>query len=209
MLTERYRPRELGDLVGQPQAVKTLLAWAKARDRGALMFVGPSGCGKTSAAYALAREVKVDPQGPDFFKIEAAECNLETVQWMNQSMWLHSWNGAGWRVWLIDEAHTMSKAAQNRLLTLLEKLPPRRIVVCTTTQEAPFNGDTVLFSRFTKVYFKPISEKDALARLREICYAEVGHVQGLDLKGAVAQGKGNLREAIQQLDSTMLERGIA
>lgn len=62
---DKYQPQELGELVGQPQAVKEILSWAESwREerpiKPALLLYGPAGTGKTAAAQALARQMGWD-----------------------------------------------------------------------------------------------------------------------------------------------------
>lgn len=56
-LTDRYRPRTLGTMVGQGLAVFRLQAFLEAPYSGAFIFEGPTGVGKTTAALALAAEL--------------------------------------------------------------------------------------------------------------------------------------------------------
>jgi len=60
--TEKYRPRKLGEVMGNPEAVRTMRRWGQSWKGGvpekkALILYGPPGVGKTSAALALAAEM--------------------------------------------------------------------------------------------------------------------------------------------------------
>ncbi|MDI9394948.1 MAG: replication factor C large subunit [Euryarchaeota archaeon] len=60
--TEKYRPRTLGDVVGNKKAVQDLRTWAEEWQSGipekrAVILYGPAGIGKTSSAHALARDM--------------------------------------------------------------------------------------------------------------------------------------------------------
>ena len=60
--TEKYRPKNLGEVLGNIQAVKTLRWWGSSWKKGipqkkALILYGPPGIGKTSAALALANDM--------------------------------------------------------------------------------------------------------------------------------------------------------
>ena len=206
MLTERYRPETLDNIIGQQKAVKTLQKWAQIADRGALIFEGPSGVGKTSAAYALARQLGVDPKGPDFRKIEAQECDVRTVRELDDKITLSSWGKQRWRVWLIDEAHTMSRQARNRMLSLLENLPPYRLVVLTTTEYGPFcEDDPILFSRLLRVHFVKPHIDGIVALLERIALEVTGNGEALPYEQIVRNCRSNIRLCIQELSRRILE----
>jgi len=204
MLTETYRPKTLDDIAGQEKAVKLLQNWGKTADRGALIFHGPSGSGKTSAAYALARAVGVDPNGPDFARIEPSECSVSTVRELDSKLHISAWGASGWRVWLIDEAHTMSAQARNRLLSLLENLPRKRLIILTTTEEEVFKNDPILFSRLLRVAFCKPHIDHITALLKGIALAETGNGAALPYERIIRDNRSNIRACIQALEVELL-----
>ena len=208
MLTETYRPETLTDIIGQKKAVKTLRKWTRIADRGALIFEGPSGVGKTSAAYALARELGISTGrgSPDFHKIEAAECSIQTIRELSATLHVAAWGPSGWRLWLIDEAHTMSMQARNRLLSVLEDLPPRRCVVLTTTEgEALRKDDAILFSRLLRIHFGKPHIDEIVPMLKRIAQDVTGDGEALPYETIVRDARSNVRLAIQDLERRILE----
>jgi DNA polymerase III gamma/tau subunit len=65
-LVEKYRPRTLADLIGQPDAVEQLTLWLADPYPVAFLFEGESGTGKSSAALALAHDLGVDVEEGEF-----------------------------------------------------------------------------------------------------------------------------------------------
>lgn len=101
-LFKKYRPTRLSDVVGQDEAVRSLVDMGK---RGAiphsLMFTGPSGCGKTTLARII--RVKLRCSDYDFQEMNAADCRgIDEIRSMRQRIGLAPMSG-NCRVLLIDE----------------------------------------------------------------------------------------------------------
>ncbi len=134
-LTERYRPRCLDELRGQPEAVAFLRQFVEAPYPVALLFSGETGTGKTSAAVALAGELGCDVDRDGFggvHQIASGEQNAEAVKATYDLMWQTPMFGSGWKVIILNEADRMSPAAETIWMDRLEALPPRTVVVFTT-----------------------------------------------------------------------------
>ena len=204
MLTETYRPKTLDEIAGQEKAVKLLQNWPRIADRGALIFEGESGNGKTSAALALARSLGVDPDGPDFHKVNAGACRREAVQQIGRDMRLAAWSRGGWRVWLIDEADTMSREARNAMMGLLEELPSQRLIILTTNRADELKADKAFASRLLWVHFvKP--HIDAIVPLLKRIAADVtGDGASLPYERIIRDARSNVRAAIQALEAELL-----
>ena len=71
--TEKYRPRNLDDVVGQEEAVISLKAFVKAKNMPNLLFAGPPGVGKTTCSLALAKELYGEEIAGNFLELNASD----------------------------------------------------------------------------------------------------------------------------------------
>lgn len=133
-LYRKYRPKRLSQVVGQDKCIEQLrlLMSAPDWDRDAIWLEGASGIGKSCIAQALAAAVGADTFMTD--EIDGDQCNVERVRQLSETINLYGWGGTGWRVYIIDEAHGMTDRAVQAWLTLLERLPARRLIIFTTTE---------------------------------------------------------------------------
>src|SRR5690606_3369465 len=97
----------------------------------AMLFTGPSGCGKTTLARIL--RVKLRCSDNDFQEINAADFRgIDSIRSMRQQVGAAPLGGDS-RIWLIDEAHSMTADAQNAFLKLLEDTPRHVYFFLATT----------------------------------------------------------------------------
>ena len=134
-LTDKYRPRTLADIVGQPWTVHQLQEFVVSPVPTAFLFEGETGTGKTSAALALAHDLGVDIDGGPFggfHVIASGEQTGESVRRVMDGLRLHTLSGSGWKVLVVNEADCMTPNAAYIWLDALERLTPRTVVVFTT-----------------------------------------------------------------------------
>ncbi len=183
---QRARPITFEQVVGQ-EHVKDVLTAAIARGRitHAYLFSGPRGVGKTTTARLLAMAVNcegssVRPCGeceschlvqkgnhPDVIELDAASNNsVEDVRELREKVHLASLRG-GKRVWVLDEAHMLSRAAANALLKTLEEPPENLIFVLATTE--PEKLPPTILSRCQHFRFRRLSEREIASKLARLC----------------------------------------
>ncbi|MCK4342433.1 MAG: AAA family ATPase, partial [Phycisphaerae bacterium] len=178
-LAEKYRPRDYDTFIGQPRAILSVrrILERPSFDGDAFWIAGPSGTGKTTLAWIIAKRfAKVDI---DITELDGEACTIDAVRHAAQTMH-YSALGGGFRVWIVNEAQAMTNRAVQAWLTVLDKLPPRVLVIFTTTEdsadlfgqyEGPFR------SRCKTVGFTNQGLASAFAaRARELAQAE--HLDG-------------------------------
>lgn len=134
-LYRKYRPQIFDEVIGQEQIVKTLLGAIKSEKVGhAYLFSGSRGTGKTSIARIFARAIGAHDD--DIYEIDAASNrgvdDIRALRDAVHTMPLHS----KYKVYIIDEAHMLTKEAFNALLKTLEEPPKHVVFILATTEES-------------------------------------------------------------------------
>lgn len=159
-LYKKYRPKKLDHLIGQPDAVRELKKMVGAESIPHTMILsGPSGCGKTSAALTLGRILKCSKA--ELTKVNVANFRgIDTAREIIKASKRLPMFGTN-RVWIIDEAHRLTRDAQEALLEVLEFTPKHAyFFLCTTEPHALIK---TIQNRATEVRFKAIGYKELLA----------------------------------------------
>lgn len=136
-LHEKYKPRTLDDIIGQPWLVSQLRLYLEDPHPCAFLFSGDTGTGKSSAALALAADLGILVDRGEFsglWQIASGEQTAESVGGIMEKLRVTPWEGSGWRLLVVNECDAMSGQAQYKWLDILEFLPPR-CVICFTTNK--------------------------------------------------------------------------
>lgn len=204
-LTEKYRPKRLIELYGQPAATSALAGYVKAPFPAAFLFAGDTGTGKTSAAHALATELGCAREFEELggvHEIASGEQTADTVRRMLQTLSYRPFYGSGWKILIINECDRMNPAVETIWLDALESLPAYLCVVFTT------NNPESLSQRFRDrcevVEFESdaIALRDAARKLiADIWQRETGqlHPPQIALDKVVQGGKISFRRLVQAM----------
>lgn len=131
-LYKKRRPTKFKQVLGQDAACEMLEQMIASKSvPQALLFAGPSGCGKTTMARILKRELNCGD--PDWVEMNAADCRgIDEIRGIKEKVSLNPLDG-DCRIWLIDECHQLTSAAQNAFLKILEDTPRNAYFFLATT----------------------------------------------------------------------------
>ena len=196
-LTDRSRPQKLADLRGQTEAVTILQAMSESgKIPHALLFSGPSGCGKTTCARIVSRLVKA--KGLDYQELNAASSRgIDTVREIQTKLGYSPLHGKA-KLWVIDEAHQLTKDAQSALLKITEDIPDHVYFILCTTDPAKLLG--TLKNRFTEIKVRSISALDMSSYLTALAKKEGINADKEAIDRIVAIADGSMRKAVSTLD---------
>jgi DNA polymerase III subunit gamma/tau len=217
----KYRPRRFGEVAGQRYTRAVLHAMCRRRTiPSALLFYGTPGSGKTTSARIVAaalnchaapgpaaswpcgecpscRAVAAGTSMDDVIEIDAASNgSVERIKEIRQLVQYGT--SSRYRVVILDEAHSMSRDANNALLKVLEEPPELTVFVLCTTE--PGKVLETVRSRCSPYEFTLLSPADAVARLREVCALEGLDVEDELLARLADQSSGIMRNALKLLD---------
>lgn len=152
-LYRKYRPQKFSEVAGQGHIVDVLESAIKNQKIShAYLFVGSRGTGKTSVARIFARELGVGDN--DLYEIDAASNRgIEDIKALRDGARTLPFDSK-YKIYIIDEAHMLSKDAWGALLKTLEE-PPKHVIFILATTESEKVPETILSRCQTFVFRKP------------------------------------------------------
>jgi DNA polymerase-3 subunit gamma/tau len=218
-LYRRHRPGSFDEVVGQQHVVRTLRnAVEQGKVHHAYLFVGSRGTGKTSMAKILARSLNCERGGPtvtpcgecescttiasgvsiDVIEMDAASNrSVDDVRDLRERV-AYAPTGGRWKVYILDEAHMLTKEAWNAFLKTLEEPPPNTVFVLATTEAhkvMPTIADRCQRFDFQRPSLEQISEV-----LTRVAAAEGIEAEDAAVAMIARSASGSFRDALGTLD---------
>lgn len=214
MLYRKYRPQTFAEVVGQEHIVKTLKgALSSQRLSHAYLFSGPRGTGKTTVARIFAKALNCshrlkdgepdnicdrclainEGRSLDLIEIDgASNGRIDEIRNLKESAGVAAISG-GYKVFIIDEVHMVTKEAFNALLKILEE-PPSHVVFVLATTDPQKILPTVL-SRVQRFDFKKLTTPEITSKLKTIVSNEKTKIDHAILTSIASASEGALRDA--------------
>ena len=226
VLARKYRPQTFAELIGQDAMVQTLgNAIRRERLAHAFLMTGVRGVGKTSTARLIAKALNcIGPDGQggptispcgicepcvaiaegrhiDVIEMDAAShTGIDDVREITEAV-RYAAVSARYKMYIIDEAHMLSKQAWNGLLKTLEEPPPHVKFLFATTEvnKVPI---TVL-SRCQRFDLKRIPSELLASHFAEICVKEAITAEADALAMIADAAEGSVRDGLSILDQAI------
>lgn len=199
-LYRKYRPTTYQIVKGQQHITQALNKQVATGTVGhAYIFAGSRGLGKTTIARIFANALGA--KGSDLYEIDAASNNsVDDIRAITENIYTLPFE-SDYKVYILDEAHMLSKGAWNALLKTLEE-PPAYVIFILATTELEKIPETVQ-SRCQVFEFRKPSRADLAAFVTEIAEAEGKKVEpaAADLISLLAEH--SYRDALSVLEKVI------
>jgi DNA polymerase III subunit gamma/tau len=218
-LYRRHRPGSFDEVVGQQHVVRTLRnAVEQNKVHHAYLFVGSRGTGKTSMAKILARSLNCERGGPtvtpcgecescltiaagssiDVIEMDAASNrSVDDVRDLRERV-AYAPTGGRWKVYILDEAHMLTKEAWNAFLKTLEEPPPNTVFVLATTEAHKVMA--TIADRCQRFDFQRPSLEQISEVLQRVAAAEDIEAEDAAVAMIARSASGSFRDALGTLD---------
>jgi DNA polymerase-3 subunit gamma/tau len=217
----RWRAQTFGQIVGQAAVVETLRNAARTnRVSHGVLFVGPRGTGKTSLARILAKAINCtnlvdgepcdvcpscvairEGRTLDVYEIDAASHRgIDAIREIRERIQYPPGELAH-KVYILDEAHQITKDAWGALLKTLEEPPDFVNFMFASTEPAGFPA--AILSRLQRFDLRRLTVPEIAGKMRMILEADgrTAEPEAIDLIARLAAG--GMRDAESMLDQLL------
>lgn len=203
-LYRKYRPQKFSDVIGQDVVVTQLGDQIKNKTIAhAYLFSGGRGTGKTSVARIFAREIGCHDE--DIYEIDAASNrSIDDVRAIRDVIHVSPFSSP-YKIYIVDEAHMLTKEAWNALLKTLEE-PPAHVIFILATTEKHKVPDTII-SRCQVFDFRKPSRAELVQTIEKVVKAEKYSLPKAGAEHVALLGDGSYRDTLGILEKVIQASG--
>jgi DNA polymerase-3 subunit gamma/tau len=229
----KYRPKTFGEYIGNDRIKKSGMAALRGENKPqVLLFQGHAGCGKTTMARLMAKEYLCEnrdeyagacgqcyncKQLEEYIEsgnsgglmsvreVDVTDSNKkQDIDELLEDASVPAFDG-GWKIYILDECHAMSNAAQNRLLKNLEEPAERVLMVLCTTDPEKLLGTIISRCQYIFKVTKP--NRDELGNLlARVCKRENVKFEPRALSLVCVKGDFVPRQTLVALEQVVREK---
>ena len=197
--TEKYRPKNLDEVVGQKHVTERLKAYVSSNNMPHLLLTGPAGTGKTTCSLALAKEMFGDEWKGNFIELNASdERGIDVVRGkIKEFARTAPLGSAEFKIIFMDEADALTSDAQAALRRTMEKFSK----ICRFILSCNYSSKIIdpIQSRCAVFRFKPLSREDVSEYLNKIVTNEGIKIDDDAMEALVHVARGDMRRAVNSL----------
>ncbi len=199
--TEKYRPKTLDEVIGQPLIVSRLKAFVKKKNFPNMIFSGSAGVGKTTCAIAMARELYGDAMSSAFLELNASDQRgidviRGSVKEFARTLPLES---GILKIVFLDEADALTPEAQHALRRTMEKYAATTRFILSANYASKIIEP--IQSRCVVLKFKPLNEDDMRQYIMRIANGEGLKIDEKAIQALIYVSEGDLRKLTNTLQS--------
>lgn len=202
--TEKYRPKDLDEIIGQTEIVNSLKSFARLRNMPHLLFAGPPGCGKTTATLALARELFGDSMAECLLELNASdERGIDVVRGkIKDFARTVSLTKVPFKIIFLDEADSLTSDAQSALRRTMEMYVKNTRFILGANYSSKIIEP--IQSRCSVFRFTGLEEDEIKLMAERIAKGEGLKIEDDALKALIYVSEGDMRKLVNALQGAAL-----
>jgi len=192
--TEKYRPGDFAEIMGQEEIVKRASAFVKQGNMPHLLLAGPPGVGKTTLSLVIAKQLYKDTWRQNILELNASsERGIDVIRNIVKDFArTKSIGDVPFKICLLDEADSLTKEAQQALRRTMENYT----ATCRFILLANYSSKIIepIQSRCAVFRFKPLSKEHMLKIIDKISSNEKIKINDKGKEAVIEVAEGDCRK---------------